>query len=371
MSAINLYMRGNPTNSYGKIALALTKALTDIGVQVNVRGDLHKEAEPWLVEHLGQGWVDGHLKSKTWADVTLCFYKPQDVPLKHGTRGKRMWLLTMSESDTAPSRKWVGYINQYYERVFVACDELVPIYQTNGVEVPVEVIPLGVDFSLPPPQSPKTQGNGNGSGTFVWLTHCTGDGRKGGEDTVKAFKQAFGGDMRFRLWVKSIYTRNNWLAEVKDSQVAVVPGTLSEMEWWDLLQSVQGFVWLTHGEGFGLPPREATLAGLPSVGTQWLGMKDIDCWGLPVKVAGKSEARFIQVEANEPGGLWADADVDHAVEQMRWVVDNYDAARCMAGQGRKYLMQHFAYAKTADSTDDCRKLRAGAGNAGAHLLHRR
>ncbi|CAB1062441.1 hypothetical protein D1BOALGB6SA_7218 [Olavius sp. associated proteobacterium Delta 1] len=63
MSGINLYLVGDPTNSYGKIELALTRALVNQGVQVNLRGNLHKEARPWLVEHLGQDWLEIGVKS--------------------------------------------------------------------------------------------------------------------------------------------------------------------------------------------------------------------------------------------------------------------------------------------------------------------
>jgi glycosyltransferase involved in cell wall biosynthesis len=135
--------------------------------------------------------------------------------------------------------------------------------------------------------------------------------------------------------------------------VAVVPGRLSEQEWQELLQNVQAFVWMTHGEGFGLPIREGVLTGLPAVGTQWLGMHDIDKWGWPVPVARMEEAYANrteeQMEANAPGAMWAVPDVDEAARMMQRVAEKYEEALEHARKGREYLMRGFTYEKTVEA----------------------
>jgi glycosyltransferase involved in cell wall biosynthesis len=337
MRSINLIVRGNPVLSYGKIQLALCKRLETMGIRVNVKGNLHPDGIRWL----GEDWVAAHQGLES-AEVTLAFYKPHAPIEKFGMVSKRMWLLTMSES-TQVSQKWVACTNRWYERVFVGCPDLVKIYQDSGVEVPVEAIPLGLDFE---PIRDVEERDPNPE-HFVWLTYSVGDGRKGADLAIQAFKQAFGGDMRYKLWIKSMYTRGNWLGEIDDPQIAVVPGKLSEEEWWGLLRFVQAFVWLTHGEGFGLPIREAVLAGLPAVGTQWLGMSDIDWWGYPVLVSEMVESSFIQVEANEPGSRWAQPDMGMAAANMKEVAERYHLALIRANEGRQYLLNTYTYDKTA------------------------
>ncbi|HLB31178.1 MAG TPA: glycosyltransferase [Gammaproteobacteria bacterium] len=360
MRAINLWMKGNPYTSYGKIQLALCREFEALGVRVNLRGELDKGGRRWLADNLSEGWVGQHQNGRM-AEISLAFYKPQDLINQDGEIGKRLWLLTMSESDKAPSQKWVRSINAHYEQVFVGCDDLVGIYKEAGVTAPVAAIPLGVDFArpltlpphlTPPPAPPRNTGRGeynDRDGHFVWLTHSNGDGRKGAERAIMAFKMAFGGEKRYQLWIKSQYTRNNWLAGMDDEQITIAPGELDEGEWMELLSSVQAFIWLTHGEGFGLTAREATVAGTPTVGTQWLGMKDIDQWGYPVRVERMSPARFIQAEANDPAGMWADADVEQAADIMRRIAGDYESAKMFAIQGRDYLLEHFTYRKMAEA----------------------
>lgn len=348
MAMMNLLVRGSPYNSYGKIQLALIRQFKAMGIEVNVIGDLHPHGTEWLERECGSDWLEAHYQKPVEADVTLAFYKPQDALPKKKWLADRLWLLTMSES-TAVSEKWVEAINERYERVFVAAPELVNIYAASGVQVPVHCVPLGLDFE-PFPEPVARQ---NHVAQFIWLTQSVGDGRKGAELAVQAFKKAFGDDARQRLWIKSRYAADTWIGQIDDPQVYVVPGRLSEWEWQELLRNAQAFIWMTHGEGFGLPIREAVLTGMPAIGTQWLGMHDIDQWGWPVPVARMEEAypqrSEEQMEANAPGAMWAVPDVDEASGMMQRVAEKYEDALKIAQRGREYLMSGFTYEKTAEA----------------------
>jgi glycosyltransferase involved in cell wall biosynthesis len=246
----------------------------------------------------------------------------------------------MSESDRV-SEKWVKAINKKCAGVLVPCPQLVEIYQQSGVKVPVYDVGCGVDYFVPKYNLNKAPKKIN------FLTYSYGDMRKGAHLAIVAFKRLFGNKPKYQLWVKSRVSKGSWLAGCKDEQIKLWSGEYTESRWFDLLQNVQGFVFPSYGEGFGLPPREAALAGTPAIATQWLGLWDVQEWGYPVRVKRMLPAQFDFWEANEQGALWAEADVDHLAEQMEWVAENPALAKEKARAGRDYLLDNFTWAKTA------------------------
>jgi glycosyltransferase involved in cell wall biosynthesis len=326
--------------SYGKIEARLAQEFVAAGVTVYPVGrPVPYDMRGWL----GHDWCNNNL-GVGMAEVTLSFYRPQ-AALQAGVQTSRMWLYTMSES-TQVGRDWVDTINQWYERVFVPSEIMAEVYRESGVKKPVDVVPLGIDFEVPRKVNRKPWLNEE---PFIFLTHDNGlDDRKGGKLAVEAFRQAFGGEIDYRLWIKSIYTRDTWLETIDDPQIAVVPGKLNQPEWWELLAGVHAVVYLSYGEGFGLVPREATIMQTPVIGTQAHGMQDIDQWGVPVRVGEEVPVEMPHEEANSIGGLWWQADVPTAAQKMRYLAKHYDEALQIAEKGRKYLLERHSYRNMAE-----------------------
>jgi len=90
------------------------------------------------------------------------------------------------------------------------------------------------------------------------------------------------------------------------------------------------FCYLTGGEGWGLTLTESLSCGCANVATTYTTSKEIlGNWtcGLPVKV-----------ETFETGSAGVDralADVDHAYEQMKWLIENPDEKKAMSERGVK------------------------------------
>lgn len=301
-------------------------------------------AEQGLINGLraiGVDVTEVHQRKPAHGGITIIVGNPKFGAIKQMADTTR-WLFTMSES-TRVSQGWVDTINAYYERVLVPTPELIPIYKDSGVTIPVSYVPLGVDLNPPPyvRRAPEPD-------VFTWLTYSLGDTRKGAELAMMAFNRLFAGNPKHRMIVKC---RDNpqWLTGLKDDQITIVRGETDDDSWHSLLASANAFIFCSRGEGFGLPPREAVLSGLPTIATQWLGLWDVENWGYPLKVASLRDSRFDQWDANAEGSLWAEPDIDDLDRQMTAIVSNYRAALLKAVAGKQYLLNHFKWTDAAQA----------------------
>lgn len=312
-----------PTNKknlhtgYGRAEVGLISALREIGVDV----------------------TEVNQKKSANGGVTVIVGNPKFGAIKQMANTTR-WLFTMSES-TRVSQEWVDHINGLFERVLVPTPELILVYKDSGVVIPVSYVPLGVDLNAPP----LTQRPPN-SDVFTWLTYSLGDTRKGAELVMMAFNRLFGGNPKHKLVIKC---RDNpqWLEGLQDPQMTIVRGETDDLGWHELLASANAFVFPSRGEGYGLPPREAVLSGLPTIATQWLGMWDVENWGYPLRVASMRPAQFDFWDANAEGSLWAEPDITHLDKRMAWIAAHYREALRDAIDGREYLLTHFKWTDAA------------------------
>jgi glycosyltransferase involved in cell wall biosynthesis len=272
---------------------------------------------------------------------TLVIGSPRKI--EHWPTPLRAWSYTMSES-TAPSPEWVTCLNRYYERVILPAPDLCDLYKAAGVTIPTHYIPLGVDYAPIPLVERRMPSEGE---PFLWLTYSLGDMRKGAELAMLAFNRLFKGDPRHKLIVKC---RDNphWLNGLVDDQIEIVRGQTSEKHWQELLYRAHAFIFPSRAEGFGLPPREAVLSGLPTIATQWLGMWDVDQWGYGLPVQTMTPCQYDDWSANAEGALWAEPSRWQLDEHMRMIYDHYSACRYVAEEGRSYLLGCMTYKNTAE-----------------------
>lgn len=267
------------------------------------------------------------------------------------TRESRLWAFNMIETNRVDP-EWVEAINQQCERVLVPCPPMIDIYRESGVCVPVDYVPLGVDLFNSWDGDDETWLNGDES-QFNILTYSYGDVRKGADVAVQAFKQAFGGNNRFRLIIKAREGyQESWLSELENPQIELVIGRQSEADWLALQQRSHCFLFPSRGEGWGMPPRELTLAGVPTIATHWLGMWDVDSWGIPLKVKELNPCTFADYQANAVDALWAEPDVNDLVQKMQWVVEHYAEAKQIAAKGKRYLLTHFTWQQVGNRLCD-------------------
>lgn len=323
--------RMNPATGYGKMELGILSGLMATGAKVAM---------------VDQFTAPTH-------NITLVTGSPE---WGEGVPGRK-WVFTMSES-TRVSKLWVGILNAQFERVLVPCPPLVDIYRDSGVTIPVDYVPLGVDYKAPAfvARDPEPA-------QFTWLTYSLGDMRKGADLAIMAFKRVCGDDPRYRLIIKC-RDEAQWLTGLDDPQIELAQGQMDESAWHDLLRRCHAMIFPSRGEGFGLPPREAALSGMPVAATQALGMWDVEKWGYPIPVKGMRPCQFDYYEANDDGALWWEPDwgtLDPVAgtitpgpldAQMRAIMADYPAALAQAQRGRDYLLTYFTWEQVARQITD-------------------
>lgn len=340
MQHLNFFMSvGEPMHGYGKLEIAIWREMHRAGVSITPFGRYTKR----VLDALPDDVRDCVLQrpARQIADITLATRQVFEVS-DWSLRTTRLWLYTMAESDKIrPS--FVDAINQRCERVLVPSPPLVEVYQASGVTVPVHYVPFGVDFVEVQPAQRSVNGQ------FRWLGYSLAGQRKGADRTVMAHAIAFNKRPDVQLWLKTRAHQHSWLAGLTDDDIVTLPGWISEAAWYELLGDVHAFVFPSRGEGIGLPPREAALAGLPVIAPAFLGLWDIDQWGYPVKIQRMRPVQYSMTTVNADDARWADADTGNLAERMAWITDNYAEACEKARAGREYLLSNFTWRRTAQS----------------------
>ena len=157
--------------------------------------------------------------------------------------------------------------------------------------------------------------------------------RKNPLAVIQAFRLAFGDSRLATLLIKFINGHCSpagvqcLKAAAAGLNVRFFGENLSRTQMLSLLASSDCYVSLHRSEGFGQGMAEAMFLGKPVIATNYSGNTDF----MTADNSFLVRYRMIELERNygpyERGNVWADADVQHAAEQMRFVHDHRDLAR--------------------------------------------
>jgi glycosyltransferase involved in cell wall biosynthesis len=131
------------------------------------------------------------------------------------------------------------------------------------------------------------------------------------------------------------------------SRVIVVSEKLPTVDMRRLYRTADAFVLPTHGEGWGLPVIEAMAMGLPTIATDYSGIREFLTpeVGFPVRTLGLETAKGIDFQA---WMRWAKVDAAHLREQMRRVFSMDARQRQEVGRrARQHVATHFSRAAVA------------------------
>ncbi|MBD1830176.1 glycosyltransferase [Microcoleus vaginatus GB1-A2] len=158
--------------------------------------------------------------------------------------------------------------------------------------------------------------------------------RKNPLATIEAFKQAFGEDDRVLLIIKS--SNSNKFPEAQaslnsaianNSNIKHLDGYLAKNEINGLLYNCDCYLSLHRCEGFGLTMAEAMFYGKPVIATGYSSNAEFMNVGNSYLV----KYKLIPIEKDcgpyKKGNVWAEADVEHAADLMRYVFNNYRDAQ--------------------------------------------
>ena len=175
-------------------------------------------------------------------------------------------------------------------------------------------------------------------GSFIFL--CMFDmlsyfERKNPLAVIRAFRKALGSAadatlvLKFSNSERNPSARDRILEETKGLAVKIIDGYLNKDEVYALMKLSDCFVSLHRSEGFGLPLAEAMYLGKPVIATSYSG--NIDFMNNNNSLLVNYELVEIQEDAGpyKKGNVWADPDILHAAELMRYVYENRESAHNM------------------------------------------
>jgi len=315
-----------PADGYGYAATKIAKALRKLTLPpadiVDMAEDGFIPAEPRPYDVKGTA-------------VTLSI-----PPLWHIT-ARRLLGFTMFET-TRPPVSFIDNINDKADMLLVPTRWGKEMFRNNGVTVPVEAVPFGID----PDDYYPLERQRAAEQPFIFVWSGTPDLRKGWDIAYKAFRLAFGSrsDVLLRLHFRETAPVSVRFA---DKNVEVFTDVLPLEALRLFYQQADCLVFPSRGEGWGLPPREAAATGLPVIVTNWGGLAyELPHWGIPLNVTGLKQAAHGYWQEGEIGE-WADPDVDHLVHLLRCCVENQDETRIRGIEAAGWLARHATWDRTA------------------------
>lgn len=305
-----------PQDGYGRLGLQFVKALLRLGHEVH----------PWTVDAVAAPPWFQQAQGLDLSYASVMMMPPHEMLSVPG----RNFAFTMHESLALPEG-WAEAVNETSQWLLVPSPWLIPLFSEAGVRVPIEVVPGGID----PEECPIMFQNRHRPFTFG----CLGDrgNRKGWDVVYTAFYKAFehnNRDVRLLLKCRPASLPGLDFSYSSDPRFTIWKADVDNVS--DIYTYMDAFMFPSRCEGFGMPPREASACGVPTVVTRYSGTAD-DCdhWAMPLE-------KFKMVESGMTGcgGLWAEPDIDEVVETMRWLYTHQDDAKLQALKSAKWLRDH-------------------------------
>jgi len=357
--AVLRYVAEDGATGYMVAAWRLARALRAAGVDL--------ELLAWTTPHLAsQGQTAAHSRGDSFGPArsapdtpTVMHLVPEHLATVRQSVIGPVVVHTVWETDRLPGH-WPAILNRS-NGVIVPTEWNRELFAASGVHVPIEVVPHvaceliagdgGEQLGIP-------------DDVVVFYTISRWDERKAPALAVQAFLEAFTAEDPVALVVKT-----GQLAEVRpadrwgrssprflttDWQIARLlrnhphpPRIHLIVEDWDdsriagLHARGDCYLTLTHGEGWGIGSADACVYGNPVIATGWSGhlaylagsdtLVDYDLVPVSHNAAG----------SYEPGQLWAQPRLEHAVELLRRVAADPVAARKAAEPLRESVTERF------------------------------
>jgi glycosyltransferase involved in cell wall biosynthesis len=324
MLRINYAGRWEKNEGYGNFTYNFFDQLGKLPIDI---APIHLEQlNDWQIRHFRAAGYD--------PNRPLLLIHPPDLRYVTKLPG-RMWCFTMYEATALPEN-WVHNINQFCERLLVPNQFCVDVFERQGIEKPIHIIPGGIDPTMPIYAKEIDR-------PFTFLCLADRGNRKGHDLVWRAFYDVFGMSDNVRLITKMRQDPEglvNYLREDgSDYRISLYKSDVPEVA--DIYASVDCLVFPTRGEGWGLPPREAAACGVPTICTSWGATEDIDNWGIGIGY--KLEKSLL------PGnGLWAEPNFEDLKNAMRMCYEMRGAVKHRAIEHAHWLRENQTWAHAAN-----------------------
>jgi len=249
------------------------------------------------------------------------------------------------EGRTLPE-DWIYYFRFFHE-IWAATDFIQRAVSENA-PIPVVKMPTVINVE-PEPATGRSYFNITPD-CFVFLFtfdfHSTMM-RKNPQAIIRAFKKAFGSENRAMLYIKTVNgdqfrkefrVLNDEIGDCRN--IRVVDGYLEREKLNSLMNVSDCYISLHRSEGFGMGIAEAMWLGKPVIVTGYSGNMDFTKPDNSLLV----QYKLVELERDTGpyplGSVWAEPDIEHASELMRWVFEHRDEARALGEKGLEYVRGH-------------------------------
>lgn len=242
--------------------------------------------------------------------------------------------------NTMMAKHWVKNCNEM-DAMFAPSPFAAEIMRNSGVKVPVHAVKQGVNPKKYPFTPRKLREK------FVFGTVGVQDERKNWKDLLVAFCSEFHPNEPVELWIKNTNPQFGNIG-FKDERVRIINTFYNFEELKLLYDKFNVFVFPSHAEGSGMPPREAMAMGIPTILTNWSGLAEIanpeyNYPLTPVSIDFPEAPERI----NEQPGMQARIDVAELMYWMRYTYDNYTEAVEKAEKASQWIMKEFSWDQCA------------------------
>ena len=240
------------------------------------------------------------------ASVVVDMMQPHMV--KGWWDGQYRVLFTMWETDELPPSMWELF--PQYDQILVPCKHNVDLFSKYHDNV--AMVPLGVDTDLWSTRSRKP-----GKKPFRFLAGGSHWKRKGLDIVLEAF-QHITGDVELHLKCKDDIVGG--VPAISHPRVFIHNQVMTPEEERDFYWSMNCYLAISRGEGWGLMPHQAIHAGLPTIISDTSGHKEFAQYAhavIPTVAVPSQEERLYNI------GNWDEADLDVLIQEMQTIVDQW------------------------------------------------
>lgn len=231
--------------------------------------------------------------------------------------------------------EWGKEVN-VVDRLWVPTAWQVPIFEAF-FKKPIQVVPLAINPLYSYMDRPVRE-------TFTVVTWGTLTARKCPLETVEVFQSAFPieayPDCQLRIKTKAKVWGDlaGRIPTFKDPRITISDGIWLPEDMAGFLYEADCGIFLSRGEGFGMPARESIASGCPTILADNSGHEEVThslyTWPVPTKAMVKSPM----------GGNWWTPDYDMAVDMLRFIYDNREKALDKAANGASWFEEKWGQA---------------------------
>lgn len=258
---------------------------------------------------------------------------------------------------------WAPYINANVSKCLVPCEWNRDVFKRSGVEVPIGVVPHGIDTNYASSDNTTFSISGLNEDTYVFYSIFQWQERKNPAGLIKSYLHAFhnGEDVALVLKtyrssyddkekeaVRQLIGYTKYMSPVVGGThppIFLIPNMLSDSEIRSLHRRGDCYVSLDRGEGFGCVPFEAGASGNPVI---------ITGIGGALEYAKPDNSYLVNYNltpvANMPvcpwysvDQLWAEPDLYDASTKMRHVYAHRDEAKDRGAKLQKYIRNNMTW----------------------------